>query len=138
MICKKPGWQQRMHEQLEAVRKHPFVWGQHDCAFFAAQVIDRMCGTTLFAQLRIDLGWRDAASAARMVAAAEGGMTGLVSGYLGEPVPRNLCREGDVMEVEIGGRRSLGIHEGHAVVAVSEEGRAIVPLQHAVHGWRLG
>ena len=138
MISKQSGWQQRLHEQLEAVRKQPFEWGRHDCAFFAAHAIDRMCVTNFAARLRVDLGWRDAAGAARVLASIEGGLTALVSDYLGEPSPRNLCREGDVMEVEVGGHRSLGIHEGHAVVAVGEEGRVIVPLELAMHGWRLG
>ncbi|HEY1844473.1 MAG TPA: hypothetical protein VGH05_06385, partial [Buttiauxella sp.] len=39
-----PDWQRQLVNTLQAAKQRPFLWGEHDCALFAADCVKAMCG----------------------------------------------------------------------------------------------
>lgn len=124
-----PDWQDRLRDVL-ARQGQGFAYGVNDCCLFAADCAQAITGTDYAAEFR---GY-DVRGAARILR-RHGGLAGLMDYLLGERLPANAAREGDVLLVRIGRRDLVGVRAGYRVAVVRG---LTAPLSHALHSWRVG
>src|SRR5690606_33693205 len=127
-------WQVRFEAFLKGRRCAPFAWGSNDCALFAADAVEAITGEHLCPQLR---GHRDVRQALRVLA-REGGVRGIASQALGEPIRPTLARVGDVVVVPAGKREALAVCNGQTALTVGPHGSVAVPMRGARCAWRVG
>lgn len=132
-----PGWPRRLADVVARHADRPFAWGEHDCCTFAADVVEAITGRDPMA------AWRGAyvgqLAAARLLR-EHGGLLGLVSGVLGEPVAPTLALRGDVvlyLQPDHADRPALGVCLGPVFTAPGPAGLAQAPMRLAVHAWRI-
>jgi cell wall-associated NlpC family hydrolase len=121
-------WPERLVTLIEARRHRPFVWGENDCALFAADAVVAISGVDLAAAHRGT--YSDEAGAVAAVAAA-GGMRGLVE-RLSEK-RAGLAQRGDVVIADLEGRETFGIVVGGGFwCAPGPDGLVFRPMAEAV------
>lgn len=129
-----PDWQIRLEAFMRVRRTMPFKWGVHDCATFAADGIEAMTGVRYVPGLRGHQTAREAIAAMR----AAGGLKGIATQALGEPVAPLMATIGDVVLVPMGKREALGLCNGSTVIgAALAGGLANAPLDIAIAAWRV-
>ncbi len=137
-------WQSRMSEALAARREAPFVWGRHDCALFACDVAEAVCGINFAASLRGRYGTKREAYAV---------LDGFAGGGLeqaAEKIARDhgcpevaplMARRGDIVLAEIaidgGSSDALGICLGEWIAFAAGRGFVQLPLTKARRAWRV-
>ena len=110
------GWESRLTDAIEAARHCPFVWGTHDCALFAADVVLAITGVDYAETLRGNYSTRHEAMATIMALGYRS-----LSGYIGtlfNEVPTSQARRGDLVLFD----NSLGVCAGHVSFFVAESG----------------
>lgn len=96
------GWESILHAELQAAKDRPFIWGEHDCVTWVANVILALTGTDYMAEFR---GTYDSQLGARRLIKEIGGdLPGCVDGKL-PSIPVPMARRGDVVLYE----NALGI-----------------------------
>lgn len=139
------------HEVLARWRRRAFQLGQADCALFAADVIATVAGRQEIAALAERLAGTystdiaDAWVAIEQLLAENGAARGpgqhpleaLCRHLFGEPVAPLQARRWDVVLGDWGAGTSLGICDGHRIVAVGEDGLVWFPLHKASAAWRV-
>lgn len=91
-------WHARLIEQFESAHGRRFRWGSHDCCQFARRVARAVTGQHLdkhFPRYRTR-GEADA------ILATFGGMLGLLTHALGQPVHASRAGDGDIVLVDFG------------------------------------
>lgn len=134
-------WQVNFWAHLKAAREKPFEWGEFDCVMFATSCIDVVMGTDYFQQAKVRYPYDTEEKALEWMNKV-GGITGLVSSFLGDPGPWGQLSVGDICIVKpmplVGTTiEMLCVHDGTNLVGVARKGIARVPFQYAIHGWRL-
>jgi hypothetical protein len=129
-----PDWQLRLERFARARRGEKFSWGENDCALFAADAVEALTGERVAQALR---GHQTAREALRTLAAV-GGIRGLATRALGEPIPVLQARIGDVVVIPTGKREALAVCNGGTALAAGVNGIAVVPIQQALAAWRVG
>jgi len=124
-MTRVPDWPERLVSFINERRNLPFVWGQNDCALFAADLIGEITGVDLAADVR---GYSSEREAARIIRDA-GGMRGLVS--LPEKHP-GLAQRGDAVLALIEGRETFGICVGTQYIAPGMDGLVFRPMSEAM------
>lgn len=128
-------WQWRLAAYIDEVRTRSFIWGQHDCALFAAGAIAAMTGHDLAA------GWRRkycSSRGAARVLRREGyrDVAALAAAFL-SPVPPLSADIGDVAIIaDPDGRPALGIVIGAHIAGAGADGLKFEPrsaLRQAFH-----
>jgi hypothetical protein len=95
---KVAGWRSALDRVVKAAAGKPFTWGVHDCCQFAADCIQAVTGRdrrTLFPNYTDEAG-------AAAIREQFGGMRGLLSHALGEPVSWELAMTGDIVLIDMG------------------------------------
>lgn len=128
-------WQSQLDALLTARAAAPFVWGANDCCLFGADVVLALTDTDPAADLR---GTYSTEAEARSILLARGGAGGVVTGLLGDPVPRLLARVGDLGLVTHGDIETLAVCIGQQWRAVGQDGLALVSGRHIASCWRVG
>ena len=127
-------WQMRFESFAAARQRLPFIWGVNDCATFAADCVLAMTGSDPAPDgLRKH---RTAKQAARAMQ-RHGGLIGIATAALGQPVPVSQARVGDVLLVKVGKTQSLGICNGASVIGPSARGMVALGLDSAQACWRV-
>lgn len=126
-----PNWTARLRVELMASYGRPFRYGETDCVQLAARFVEAISDRR--ATLERYAGRREAIAYLRR----EGGIEAAVTKRLGPPVPAQQARLGDVVLVKNFGRRFLGIHVGHDVVAQGRHSVIFLPAADAVLAWRV-
>jgi hypothetical protein len=126
-------WQVRFEAFLKARRREPFAWGSNDCALFAADAVEAITGEHLCPQLR---GHRNVRQALRTLA-CEGGVRGIATQALGEPIRPVFARVGDVVVVPAGKRESLAVCNGQTALLPGPDSMAAVSMRLALAAWRV-
>ena len=127
-------WQSRLSVCLAERWARPFVWGQQDCALFAADCMASCTGEDPAAELRGT--YRDAVGAAAVIRRL-GGLAEIAAARAGEEVPPSMAQLGDVGLVSSAGRDCLAVCAGDGWVAPAADGLARAPLTAASRAWRL-
>lgn len=112
----------------------PFAWGSNDCALFAADCVQALTGEHLCPDLR---GYASAKGAMRRIKHA-GGLRGLASLALGEPIPVLMAAPGDVVVIRTGKREAMAVCNGGTAIAAGPAGMVAVSMQQALSAWRVG
>jgi hypothetical protein len=125
-------WPKRLDAAIEAARGRPFSWGGHDCALFAADVVNSISGKDFGAPWR---GSYESAVQAMRRLRSHGGLPGLVTQLLGEPVNPEQARRGDVVLKR--GEPTLGICLGAKCAFTGLAGLVFVPLKECELVWHV-
>ncbi len=129
-------WFPRLWQTLEGSITLPFEFGTHDCVVLTARCLDAMQEASNWRGLVGDL-YRDKRSAVRLIMRS-GGLEALVSARLGESVPRNLARAGDVCALELSTGPAIGVCVGPRIAVASQPyGVEYLPLERAPCAWRM-
>lgn len=139
-------WQERMIDAINARRDTPFAWGSHDCALFACDVAQAICGLDFAAEFRGRYSSeRGAYLALKRFSGSnakrhrlEAAVVEIAKNYDCPEVPPLMARRGDIvlMDSEMGG--VLGICVGETIAkAGAEIGVDFVPLAAARRAWRV-
>lgn len=131
---RKHDWQLRLEAFARERARMPFAWGSNDCALFAADAVEAITGERLCEELR---GHATAKEAMRVLRAV-GGVRGVATRALGEPIPVLMAKVGDVVVIEAGKREALAICNGGTAIATGPNGMAAVPMVQARAAWRVG
>lgn len=119
---------------ISAARTKPFVWGEFDCATFAADCVRAISGKDILG----GLSWSTEQGAAKIVARA-GGMRAIMSERMGQELPPSHATTGDVVLITdpLTGLDAFAIHAGDHVLAVSANaGLVSMPVTAALCCWR--
>ncbi len=133
---RRPGWELRLAEAVEAARGRPFCWGQHDCAIWAFDLRRDLTGgddvaglwrgryrTALGAQrVMRRLGWRSMEDA---------GMA-----LLGAPLPSvSFAQRGDLVLSTTG--LGFGVCLGALAAGIAPAGLILAPIAATALAWRI-
>lgn len=110
----------------------PFAWGANDCCTFAADCVQAITGSDCAESLR---GHTTAKQAYRALQ-KHGGVIGIATAALGQPVPAAFAQVGDVVLSKAGKRDMLAICNGGTCLAPSANGLAHLDMASATLCWR--
>lgn len=128
-------WPGLLATAIEEARNRPFVWGEHDCALFAADVVLKMTGQDLAADFR---GLYASKTQAIKILGAAGGLDAVVTGLLGWPLYHpKLAQRGDVVMVDTPEGRALGICNGATAACAGPDGLTFVEMTLWLTAWRV-
>lgn len=135
-----PDWPKHLLKELQAAAERPFVWGKHDCALFACDVVKAITGTDPAIDLR---GRYDSQFGAGRVIAAYGGLDRLAESIAAQhgcsEVRPSMAWRGDVCLVNLGDNgMALGICAGERVAAASTVGIWFLPMANVLRSWAVG
>lgn len=128
-------WQVRLEALMLERLAASFAWGSHDCALFAADAVRAITGVDLAADWRGS--YTDARGAFRILEPL-GGLRGVATAALREPVPVLMARAGDVGLVTQDDRDMLAVCGGTHWHVPGEAGLVALPLHMGVCAWRVG
>ncbi|WP_082670237.1 DUF6950 family protein [Sphingomonas sanguinis] len=116
-IVRYPDWEDRLRTYLDRVEYDPFVWGQHDCALFAASCVRAQTGVDPAVAYR---GTYDTANGARTALRELGAGTLLktVKSWFGEPKSVHFAQRGDIVMRDA---TTVGVCVGQFSFFVGEE-----------------
>lgn len=115
-IVRAHDWEERLACYLDLCSERPFLWGQHDCALFAAGAIKAMTGVDPAADFRGKYDdARGAAAALREL--GSGTLYHTVCSWLGQPKPISLAHRGDIVMRN----KALGVSVGTFAWFAGEE-----------------
>lgn len=137
-------------EALARWRSRAYALGSVDCALFAADVVatrtgrvdvagiaSRLAGRYTDLDTGLDLLQDELAAMGVPCQPGDHPLEVLCRHLFGAPVAPLQARRWDLVLGDWGEGPSLGICDGHRVVAVAEHGLARFPLRHATHAWHL-
>lgn len=134
---KKLNWQTEFLQMVGERATEPFVWGQNDCALFAADAVKIMTGTDYAEEFRGK--YKTEAGAKRQLAkASEDGLVGILNDKL-EPIDPNLCQRGDVILFRTDLGPTTGIYWHGGAFTTSPDGVKLFDSIHndIIKAWRV-
>lgn len=127
-------WQVRFETFIASRTATPFTWGKNDCAIFAADCVCALTGRDVaLPAFRRHATERQAARLLKR----HGGVAGIATAALGQPVPASGAQVGDVVLAKAGSRDMLAICNGATCIAPGPRGLAVLPMAQASLCWRL-
>lgn len=127
-----PDWQLRLEAFARERRNVPFSWGSNDCALFAADCVQALTGVQLCPELR---GY-DGRGALRLLQ-EHGGLQGLATEALGEPIAPVFAAVGDVVLLRMGEGQALGVCNGVVAIGPGPAGIEVAGMDAALAAWRV-
>lgn len=140
-LKRRTDWLDRLQRELEAAADRPHQWGRHDCALWCARCIHAMTGADFAKGLR---GRYRSERGAFRVLSEYGGLEGLVTHFLGEPVGPICARRGDVLIGPFHERDDgtlvdvFAICVGHKGAAPGADGLRLHEIGNYTKAWRVG
>lgn len=132
-VVSMPAWRQRFDALVAERMRRPFIWGQHDCCLWAADVV---CAVAGFDPAAAERGrYASEADAQRML--AELGGLRAVGARAGQAIRPLQAGCGDVGLVSWMGRESLAACDGQHWLVPAARGLAALPLGAALAAWRV-
>lgn len=130
-----PDWPARLGAVVAARLAAPFAWGGNDCAAFAADCVQAVCGTD---RLHAARGPRGTERQARRLLRRLGGWDAVTRCGL-QPVPPAQAGRGDLVLLRQaeGAAPALGVCLGEVAVCPGAQGLARVAMRHALRAWRV-
>lgn len=128
-----PDWPQRLAQYIESRRAVPFEWGRHDCCKFSAGAVEAITGADPSEP------WPYSSEiGARRLMVKHGGVAGLVSKALGEPVHASRAGRGDIVLADLDLGPTAGVCLGRlCAFAQMPEGVLLLPRGIATQAWRV-
>mgnify|MGYP000163737449 FL=1 len=128
-----PDWQLRLAHLVEIRRDQPFVWGERDCATWAADVVQAVTGCDPAADVRQTYG---TALQALALSQRMQGLTRVCRERLGPRVRTSLAQPGDIGLAREGGLPMLVACVGAAWMGQGPHGLAMVRPDAVRVAWR--
>lgn len=127
-------WRKRLNAEVDASRVRPMAYGSHDCLQFSARCVEAVTGSNYVANFP---PYSSEAQAFRILA-EHGGVTGLITSVLGEPIAPNLAHVGDIVVADYEGRETAGVCMGINCAFVNEAGGLVFwSRERIVRGWKV-
>lgn len=117
---------------IEAARHRPFLWGEHDCGSFAADVVERVTGRDPAPTQRRT--YRNRFGAMRLILRS-GGMRAFGARF-GREIPPKFARRGDIVLLGTPGWETFAVCLGRRSAAPGAEGLVFAPTRLAIAAWR--
>ena len=134
-------WQERLIAAVADRRETPFRWGRHDCALFACDVAQAVCGIDFAAPLRGKYTTeRGAAVALKRFCGSglEEAAEKIAADHGCPEVPPLMARRGDIVILDSERGPLLGVCVGqHVAKAGVKSGVQHVPITAARRAWRV-
>lgn len=138
MLERFEDWPKRLAAALDAAKRRPFVWGEHDCMLFASDVVHAMTGHDYMGKFR---GSYSTAQGAYLSLRRHGfaGVKDAFEQTLGAPLPSVfLAQRGDIVLFDdMAGRLGAGICVGEEIAVLVFEGLDYLPLASGKWAWRV-
>lgn len=130
-------WRTALADYVQGVAHKPFVWGEHDCALFAAGAVQAMTGEDFAAGFRGR--YKTLAGGLRLLKKAGHDSHADMAASLFEEVHRSRAMVGDIAAIEIEGGIALGIVQGERIYVLrpGEDGIGTLPLRDAARCFRV-
>lgn len=126
-------WPLRLNEAIDAARDKPFEWGKHDCATWAAEIVQAVTGKAIKLPRFDAYGSASEASDVLKRLGFEY-LSDAVSTVL-EPIDTPLlAQRGDIVQHRVG---ALGVCVGSDAFCLGTKGLFAVPLKSCIHAWRV-
>ena len=136
-----PDWPERLQRLIKQNRNEPFVWGAHDCALFACNVVRELTGTDFAEAFRGAYSDKRGAAMA-LKAFASGGLVETIDKIAGAnrcpDISIHRARRGDVVLCDQDGMKALGICLGATFAAAGPEGLTFHPMSRSERAWSVG
>lgn len=112
-----------------------FEWGTHDCCLFAADAVKLQTGADLASEYR---GHYRSALGANRALRKHGhlSLTSVLNEKLGNPIPRLNAMRGDIVLMNVDGQEVVGVYFRQVFVP-GENGLVLLPINEAIHVWRV-
>ncbi|MBK5203870.1 MAG: hypothetical protein JJD98_00225 [Polaromonas sp.] len=123
------------YERFVSERQNmPFAWGSNDCCTFAADCVLALTGADVaLPELRTHTTELQAARLLKK----HGGVAGIATTALGEPIAALLANVGDVVLTDMGGGDTLAICNGSSCMAPGPHGLVHLGMDTARACWRV-
>lgn len=127
-------WPTRLAKFIEARQERAFCWGDSDCCLFVCDAINAMTGTDPGARWR---GLYSSEKGARRVLRDNGGVAGIATLVLGQPVPALLAGRGDVVLIDTPHGEALALCLGGLIAAQGQAGIEFQQIAAAKAAWKV-
>lgn len=133
-MTRKHDWQLCLEAFVHERKSMPFAWGTNDCTIFAADCVQALTGVDVVpAEAR---GYTTERQAARILK-ERGGLIGIATAAMGEPLPPLLAGIGDVVLSKAGAHDMLAICNGGTCIAPGPDGLVHLGMATATMCWRV-
>ena len=128
-----PDWEARLRSVIDAWAGEPFVWGERDCALWAAAAVEAQTGQDFAAPFRGR--YRTGAGASRALRLyGAGDLPATMTAALGEPVHPSMAGRGDIVMLD----GAAGVCVGaHSLFLVEGEGMTRIPTLRCDLAWKV-
>lgn len=132
---KKHNWQTDFLKMVGDKATEPFVWGKNDCAMFAADAVQLICGTDFASEFR---GKYKTEVGAKRSIAKQGGIVEILNSKL-EAIPVDFSQRGDLVLFDGDLGSTLGIYWHGGVFAAGPDGVVLIDAIHhkITNAWRV-
>lgn len=135
---RRSDWYARLSAYVEEVRRKPFVYGEHDCALFAAGAVDAMTGSDPAAGLRGK--YKTIAGGFRQLKKLGFANHADLAASMFDEVHPSHAQIGDIAAIDLGsGAVALGVVQGARIFVLRPDmqGMATVDLLTASKAFRV-
>ena len=134
-----PNWEQKLVSRIEQSRGQPFKWGDHDCATFAASIIEELGGPPGLNGF-VSGRYKSGKDFANLMGTFKGGMKGVCEEAMKDfrQISINAAKRGDVVLLKKDGRFALGVSYNDKIGVLDEGGLHFVGKEFAVITWAIG
>jgi hypothetical protein len=133
-LSRREDWPERLAEEIGAAQERPFSFGEHDCCAFAARCVRAMTGHDFMAEFA-SYGTQEQADA---ILAGNGGVQGILSHCLGEPIPVAFARRGDILITTTPQGDAAGVCIDHRAAFPTLRGLVYVRVLACLDAWEVG
>ena len=130
-------WEAALDREVARARRESFDWPSHNCALWAARVVEAITGEDVLATAYRNLPRTERAIYA-VLTGEDGTLRDAVTAALGEEKPAMEARRGDVVMLSLDNRLIVGVCLGAKVAAVGPTGLRTRPITEAVAAWSVG
>jgi|ERR1700675_387735 len=138
-----PDWPTRLSAFFEERKERPFVWGEHDCALFAADAVLVMTGVDLAGTLR-EKKYSDALGVRAVLRQIEATSVPELMDWIAElhglrEIPVPFAQRGDLAMLNHEALQALGIVslDGLDVISPGKDRLVANPTRYATRAWRI-
>ena len=129
-MARKDGWEWILARRLDEDRRMPFVWGQRDCALWAADCVLEITGVDYAAPFR---GQYDTeAGAKKIINEKYNGLCSYIDAHL-PSIPVPMAGRGDIVFYNA----ALGVCYGRYSYFVTHRGLTPIPTGRCERAWRI-
>lgn len=131
------GWESRLWKVINAAKDSPYVLGSHDCFRLACGVLEAITGVDRWSEFQ---GlYSTTGEAKRLIAKHGRTFEEAFTWFFGiESKPPKFARRGDIVAIEAGGEKHLGVVLGAKAAFLAPEGLLFVLTRSCLCCWRVG